>query len=199
MHPIEPLNDILSQIAGQGIRISFLPGEVVWVEAEDFQYFYILEEGSVELSYLDDEGERLIIDIYHAGDFFGAVQMAGLTTKNRTVTALTHCSLYRFTPEQFSDFWDSCPGFSRAVFQVICQRLIRSGDEKACNERLFLRQRVMRVVRENLNESGYFRYGKDVLRGMVGSSTRSLNRTLLDLAESGEILYESGTIKPVDR
>lgn len=199
MDLMRPLNEILPQIAGQGTKITCLPGDVIWVEADDFQYFYIIEKGSVELSYLDDEGERLIIDIYHGGDFFGAVQMAGLTTKNRTVAALTHCSAYRFTREQFEEFWDSIPGFSKAIFQGVCHRLIRSGDEKACNERLFLRQRVMKAVRENLNEAGYFRYGKDVLRGMVGISTRSLNRTLLDLAESGEILYESGTIRPADR
>lgn len=187
--------DMSEEMAGKGELIQLPPGSVVWIESDEDKRFYVIREGSVELSYEDYEGERLIIDIYHAGEFFGEIQMAGLETRNRMITSLTYCELICFTKPQFWKFWDKEKGFSKTIFEMLCKRLIRSGDEKAFCDRVFLRQRVLKIIAENVNEVGYFLYNKDVLRGLSGVSIRSLNRTLHDLAESGAILYEQGAIK----
>ncbi|HZK29070.1 MAG TPA: Crp/Fnr family transcriptional regulator [Clostridia bacterium] len=189
------LDNLPNNIVEQGRRLMFSPCEVIWRESQAFEYFYIIQQGSVKLTHEDEIANSLIIDIYHPGDFFGEIQMAGLKTSSRMITSLTNCEILRFTKQQFQTLWHDCPPFSIAVFRVLCQRMSRSGDDKAFSERAFLRHRVYRIIKANLNSSGYFRYDKEILREIACVSLRSLNRSLKELENDRLIELDRGTIK----
>jgi len=190
------LMDTLSKsVLSTAKRVTFGPGDHVVHAVTPVSHFYILSKGTVKLIYEDDSARPLIIDLYHAGDFFGEMEMLGMKTDDRSIVALTDCELYQFTKEQFFQMWSHCSEFSKYILYVHCDRLIRSGNDKIHSECMFLREKIFEIIQANLNEASYFMYTKDILAEMAGVSIRSLNRALAELEDLKLIVTSSGTIR----
>ena len=174
--------------------LHFAPGEYIKRAGDDFDRFCILQKGSCKLVY-ESDNTSLIIDLYHAGDFFGEMEAIGMQTTDRSLIALTECEVLCFTKEQFRHMWSTCSDMSMYIFTVHCERLMRSGNDKIDSECMFLREKVFRLIQQNLNEQNYFMYTKDILAEMAGVSMRSLNRSLSELKQLRLISIQSGAIR----
>ena len=174
--------------------LQFAAGEYIKRAGDDFDHFCILIKGSCKLVY-EAENTSLIIDLYHVGDFFGEMEAIGMQTTDRSLIALTDCEVYRFTKEQFHHMWTTCSDMSMYILTVHCERLMRSGNDKIDSECMFLREKVFRLIQQNLNEQNYFLYTKDILAEMAGVSMRSLNRSLSELKQLRLISISSGAIR----
>ena len=108
---------------------------------------------------------------------------------------VTDCEVLRFTREQFHHMWSTCSDMSMYILTVHCERLMRSGNDKIDSECMFLREKVFRLIQQNLNEQNYFLYTKDILAEMAGVSMRSLNRSLSELKQLRLISISSGAIR----
>ena len=84
---------------------------------------------------------------------------------------------------------------SMYIFTMHCERLMRAGNDKINSECMFLREKVFRLIQQNLNEQNYFLYTKDILAEMAGVSVRSLNRSLSELKQLRLISITSGAIR----
>ena len=188
------LHTIPQTFLQQAVQLRFAPGEYIKRAGDSFDHFCILTSGSCKLVY-EAENTSLIIDLYHAGDFFGEMEAIGMQTTDRSLIALTECEVYRFTKEQFHQMWSTCSEVSMYIMTVLCERLIRSGNDKIDSECMFLREKVFRLIQQNLNEQNYFLYTKDVLAEMAGVSMRSLNRSLSELKQLRLISISSGAIR----
>jgi len=195
-HVAENMFGTLSKSVLQSAEyLTFSPGDYVVGSFTYVSYFYILAKGTVKLIYEDASAHPLIIDLYHAGDFFGEMEVIGMKTDDRSIVALTNCEVYQFTKEQFLDLWNHCSEFSWYILHVHCERLIRAGNDKIHSECMFLREKVFRIIQDNLNRNNYFLYTKDVLAEMAGVSLRSLNRTLAELSDLKLVVTSSGRIR----
>jgi len=186
---------VLRCFPGRYAYIHVEPGDVVTSVNQPAKHFYVLNKGSAKLLYEEANAKSVILDIYHQGDFFGEMEMIGLSTDDRTIIALTHCELYQITKEQFLLLYETCPEFSLSILRVHCERLLRAGDSQVNAECMFLREKVFRLIQDNLNEHGYFVYTKTVLAEMAGVSIRSLNRSLSELEAKELIVVSNGTIR----
>ena len=186
------LNTIPKELLATARYLKYAPGEFIKQSGSSFCHFCILAKGTAKLIYDDSENPPLIIDLYHTGDFFGEMEAIGMQTDDRSIVALTDCELYRFTKEQFLEMWNTCSDLSRYILYVHCERLIRSGDDMIRSESVFLRDKVFRIIQENLNDANYFLYTKDLLAEMAGTSIRSLNRALSELKDAKLISLSSG-------
>ena len=188
------LNTIPRSFLEDAAILRFEPGDYIKQAGDAFDHFCILKSGSCKLVY-EADNVSLIIDLYHAGDFFGEMEAIGMQTSDRSLIALTECEVYRFTKEQFHHMWSSCSDMSMYILTVHCDRLMRSGNDKIDSECMVLREKVFRLIQHNLNEQNYFLYTKDILAEMAGVSVRSLNRSLSELKELRLISVTSGAIR----
>ena len=188
------LNTIPQEFLNDAVVLHFGPGEYIKRAGDDFDRFCILQKGSCKLVY-EAENTSLIIDLYHEGDFFGEMEAIGMQTTDRSLIALTDCQVLCFTKEQFRHMWSTCSDVSMYIFTVHCERLMRSGNDKIDSECMFLREKVFRLIQQNLNEQNYFLYTKDILAEMAGVSMRSLNRSLSELKTLRLISLSSGAIR----
>lgn len=170
-------------------------GEVITSSVQPARHFYVLNKGSAKLLHEEPNAKSVILDIYHAGDFFGEMEMIGLSTDDRSIIALARCELYQVTRDQFMYLYETCSEFSLYILRVHCDRLLRSGDSQINAECMFLSEKVFRLIQDNLNEKGYFIYSKVILSEMAGVSIRSLNRALSELKEKKLITILNGTIR----
>ena len=188
------LNTIPTAFLDAATVLQFEAGEYIKRVGDSFDHFCILRKGSCKLVYETDT-TSLIIDLYHQGDFFGEMEAIGMQTSDRSLIALTACEVYRFTREQFLHMWSSCSEVSMYILTVHCERLMRSGNDKINSECMFLREKVFRLIQQNLNEQNCFLYTKDILAEMAGVSMRSLNRSLAELKQLRLISITSGAIR----
>lgn len=188
------LNTIPKAFLETATLLHFEAGEYIKRTGDSFNHFCILSKGSCKLVY-ETDNTSLILDLYHAGDFFGEMEAIGMQTSDRSLISLTACDVYQFTPEQFHHMWSSCSEVSMYILTVHCERLMRSGNDKIDSECMFLREKVFRLIQQNLNEQNYFLYTKDVLAEMAGVSVRSLNRALSELKQLRLITISSGAIR----
>lgn len=189
------LNTIPPSVLATAELRTFAPGEYIKRSGASFCNFCILASGTAKLIYEDRNAQPLIIDLYHTGDFFGEMEAIGMQTDDRSIIAMTDCKVYQYTKDQFLEIWNTCSALSRYILQIHCERLIRAGDDKINSECMFLREKLFRLIQENLNSSNYFLYTKDVLAEMAGTSIRSLNRALAELCEMKLIVVSSGSIR----
>ena len=190
-----PFSLLSPDLLAQAQVIRKAPGEYVTQAGIPVEHFYLMRSGLAKLIYDPSDGDPLILDLYHEGDFFGEMEMVGVDYSDRSIVAMTECVLYQFTRDGFFRLWRACPDFSLYVLQLHCQRLLRSGNDKIYAERLVLKEKVLHLLQLHANEKGYFAYTKDVLSEMAGVSIRSLNRTLAALEESGCVRLSRGTIR----
>ncbi len=189
------LNTISEELLKTAQVVSFRRGEYIKRAGYSFRHFCILAQGSAKLVYDDAVSNPLILEIFHKGDFFGEMEAIGMQTDNRSIVALTDGKLYCFTSEQFLDMWSNHSEVSRYILYIHCERLLREGNDKINAACLFLREKVFRLIQENLNEANYFLYTKDILAEMSGVSIRSLNRILAELKGLNLIQLSGGTIR----
>ncbi len=195
MSPCKLIDSIPPEYLNASERISFSTGAYITSPNEPVKCFYILLSGSAKLVYEGPKGEHLILDLYHAGDFFGEMEIIGLKTVDRAIIALTPCEAFRFSKRQFFDLWDGASTFSHLILYVLSDRLLRAGDDRVYAEQTVLREKVFRIIQNNINARGCFLYTKNILAEMSGISIRSLNRTLKELADSGLIVQSGGTLR----
>ena len=188
------LHTIPQEFLNDAVVLHFEPGAYIKRAGDDFDRFCILQKGSCKLANAA-ENTPLIIDLYHEGDFFGEMEAIGMQTTDRSLIALTNCQVLCFTKEQFRHMWSTCSDMSMYIFTVHCERLMRSGNDKIDSECMFLREKVFRLIQQNLNEQNYFLYTKDILAEMAGVSVRSLNRSLAELKQLRLISISSGAIR----
>lgn len=188
------LNTIPKTLLDGAKLMHFAPGDYIKRAGNSFAHFCILSKGSCKLVYESDT-TSLIIDIYHVGDFFGEMEAIGMQTSDRSLIALTECEVYQFTPEQFHRMWSCCSDVSMYILTVHCKRLLSAGNDKIDSECMFLREKVFRLIQQNLNEQNYFLYTKDILAEMAGVSMRSLNRSLSELKQLRLISITAGAIR----
>ncbi len=189
------LDSIPPEYLNASEHVQFGAGAYITSPDEQVKSFYILISGSAKLVYEGTKGEHLILDIYHSGDFFGEMEMIGLKTSDRAIVALSPCEAYRFSRRQFFDLWNGAGDFSALVLYVLSNRLLSAGDDKVYAEQTVLREKVFRIIQNNINSRGCFLYTKAILAEMAGVSTRSLNRTLKELIEAGLITQVNSTIR----
>ncbi len=178
------------------VNVSFSPGETITSIEQPARHFYVLNKGSAKLIHEEPSAKSVILDIYHPGDFFGEIEMIGLSPNERTIVAMTQCDLCKIERTQFLYLYETCPEFSLHILRVHCERLLRTGDSQIHAECMVLRKKVFRIIQDHLNNhSNYFLYTKAVLAEMAGVSIRSLNRVLSELEAEKLIVVSNGTIR----
>jgi len=68
-------------------------GEVLYRQGDSADAFYLIESGSVQMSYVTEDGRMLPSKVHRKADVFGASGVYGSGTRRDTATALEDCTL----------------------------------------------------------------------------------------------------------
>lgn len=100
---------------------------VIFHENDQGGVLWIINRGKVELSVVDEEDEKVIVDILEEGEFFGEMSLLDGGTRSTTAIALT--DVHAFTLER-DDFLDLLRHRSDTAFDVVSAlaRRIRKTD-----------------------------------------------------------------------
>jgi CRP/FNR family transcriptional regulator, cyclic AMP receptor protein len=108
----------LAQIAGLADEIDLREGKVLIREGERGREFFVLLEGSAEVT---KDGRR--INTLRAGDFFGEIALVSNSPRTATVAAISPVHTLVITDRSFRRLLDEQPEIQRKVLVALAERL----------------------------------------------------------------------------
>ena len=122
----------------------FRGGEVVFRADQTGGTLYIVQSGQVELSIVDDDEEKLVLEMLESGDFFGELSLLDGGSRSATATATQRTDTLVLERHEFLDLMLQKPHMAQDVMVALAKRIRRTDN--------LLRQRVSRNVNEIADE-----------------------------------------------
>lgn len=136
--------DELAALAAIMDEQAFRAGHVIFKAEESGGTLYIIQAGQVELSIVDDDGEKLVLDLLESGDFFGELSLLDGGTRSATATTTQRSDMLVLQRHEFLDLLLTKPHMAQDVMVALAKR-VRHTDN-------LLRRHVSRNVNEIVEE-----------------------------------------------
>src|SRR5512138_3174469 len=137
-------DDEIAAIAEIMDEVRFKPGQTIFTADELGGTLYIIQAGQVELSIVDDDGEKLVLEIMESGDFFGELSLLDGGNRSATATATQRTDTLVLERHEFLDLMLQKPHMAQDVMVALAKRIRRTDN--------LLRRRVSRNVNEIADE-----------------------------------------------
>jgi uncharacterized membrane protein len=138
-------NDEIAAIAEIMDEVRFKPGQVIFTADQLGGTLYIIQAGQVELSIIDDDGDKLVLELMESGDFFGELSLLDGGTRSATATATQRTDTLVLERHDFLDLMLQKPHMAQDVMVALAKRIRRTDN--------LLRRRVSRNVNEVADET----------------------------------------------
>jgi CRP/FNR family cyclic AMP-dependent transcriptional regulator len=147
------------------------------------------------------EGKAVILNIINEGEIFGEIALLDGKERTADATAMTDCELLVVVRRWFLLLLER-PVMTRALLNVLCERLRRTSEQLEDVLFLDLEARIAKILLRFAEEGGAPQPGSRVVLGMsqrelgnlVGASREKVNRQLQAWRRAGIITIEEGTI-----
>src|SRR5258707_345181 len=173
--------------------------EFVFVEGEQPKYVYFVDKGLVKTFKATSEGKELITGLHGSGDFFGFVSLLEDKPSNESAIILKESNIYTIPQQDFQTLIYGNKEVARKFISMLASNLYEAENKLIELAYLPVRQRVAALLlklnsqAESSNGDKFITVARKDLSGMVGTTTESLNRTLVDFKNEGLIeIYDKG-------
>jgi len=137
-------SDEIAAIAEIMDEVPFKLGQVIFTADQLGGTLYIIQSGQVELSIIDDDGEKLVLEVMEAGDFFGELSLLDGGNRSATAAATQRTDTLVLERNEFLDLMLQKPHMAQDVMVALAKRVRRTDN--------LLRTRVSRNVNEVADE-----------------------------------------------
>lgn len=137
-------NEELAALAALMDEEHFRSGQVIFRAEETGGNFYIIQAGQVELSIIDDDDEKLVLELLESGDFFGELSLLDGGNRSATATAIQGTDVLVLERHEFLDLMLQKPHMAQDLMVALAKRIRRTDN--------LLRRRVSRNVNEIVEE-----------------------------------------------
>ena len=197
--PPHTLEDPLDYLPHSSI-IAYKKGQLIYQQNEPSTNLYLIVEGKVKVSFIAENGDQGILDIYQQDEFFGESVFLNLTQRGDQATALESTKLMAWTSAAIEDVIMRRPRLAVALLQVLAQRSlhlaqrIESFSEDTIEGRLAraLIRFSERFGKETEDGDGSIRmpaFTHEVLSQYVGTAREMINRCMVEFRRKGFIKY----------
>jgi uncharacterized membrane protein len=107
-------------------EVSFQAGQQLFHERDQGGICYVLRSGRVELSVIDENGEKLIVDVLEPGELCGELSMLDGGSRSATAVALTAVEAVVLERPEFVDFIQKRPDAALDVLAALTKRIRRA-------------------------------------------------------------------------
>lgn len=197
----------IDAIAGSFRETHYDMGHVIQHAGDPAERLSIVAAGMVRLVRPTPDGQDVLLEIRHPGDFFGSLAMLGDTVFAEDVTAHTFCCILHASAEDFRRLLERYPSAAMATLSFVAGRL---RDAHETIEQLSARpveQRIARTLVKLVNRTGR-RRGVDVLidmplsrqdlADMTGTTVETASRVVSELRRDGVVASGRGWIAVSD-
>jgi len=165
--------------------------EFLFAEGEQPKYVYFIDCGLVKTFKSTHDGKELITGLYRNGDFLGFVPLLEGSLNNESAIVLKESQIQMMPQQDFLTLIYSNREIARKFMSMLARNLCEAGNMLLDLAYQSVRHRVAAVLIKLSDQSDPANQSitlarKDLSR-MVGTTTESLNRTIMDFKNEGLI------------
>src|SRR6266446_2542682 len=101
--------------------LDYPKGRMIYNQDQSSSGLYLVMEGRVVVSRLADKGHQIVLDIYHADDFFGETVFLNLPHRTEQATALENARLMTWSAPALEEILLRRPRLGVALVQMLVQ------------------------------------------------------------------------------
>lgn len=193
---------MVSQIFAGCAPDVFPAGKSLFMQDDPPERIYGLLSGTVEISILSPEGDKLVANLVQPPSLIG--EIGCLDGAERTASAIcrTACSIVSLSRAQLLDRLERDPKLSLAVIAFLCRRLrwvsSELGDQTFLDIESRLAKRLLMLSQTLAGKDGWIAISQSELAQTLGATRESINKTLNDWRSQGLIDIKRGQLKLVN-
>lgn len=189
----------LAKIASLGTRKTFLKGSVILMEDEIGSALFIIIDGKVKVSRLDETGREVILSILGPGEVFGEMSLLDGMKRSATVSALTDTEVLIIYRDDFLNLLNKHPQIAISLLKELTQRLRKADMQIKSLSLKDAQGRVGCVLIMLADDLGKMYKGHVIVEGlptqqdlanMAGTSRETVSRILSKFEKMGLIKIE---------
>jgi CRP-like cAMP-binding protein len=109
-------------------QVNFLANDILFNEGDVGFYFYIIQEGEVEVYRQSTQGEKKILDTISAGQALGEFALVTQRPRSASARAITSGSAYKVSEENYQKLLGELPGWAVAILEGLIERLRKTSE-----------------------------------------------------------------------
>jgi len=102
--------------------VVFNPGQVIFLEYEPGDGFYVIQSGKVKISKVVKENEKML-DILEPGDVFGEMAIIENAPRSATAVAMNNVKALSFNKQNFEMLLQSNPAMALKLLKIFAKRI----------------------------------------------------------------------------
>ena len=102
----------------------FKKGQLIYNQDQPSTCIYLVIEGKVKVSRMEDDGRQVVMDIYQPDEFFGESAILNLPHRSEQAVALDNTRLMAWSGAEIEDMVTKRPRLAVALLQILAQRSI---------------------------------------------------------------------------
>ncbi|MCB0472315.1 MAG: response regulator [Flavobacteriaceae bacterium] len=200
---IKTIDQLKNYFTDEGEEYSYKAGETLYHEGDNSNYIYLIYNGVVKASKIDEQGKELITGLYRDDDLFGFTSFTQNITYQETVIAIENTVVFKVLKSKLKELLlknhnitlNLIDYFSDNVSEVkeqLLQMAYSSVRKKTANTILQFTEKIQP------GHSAGIKISRSDLANVAGVATETFIRTLSDLKKDGLIDIEGRNIRVLD-
>ena len=189
----------LNKIAERMIQRTYTKGQMILLEDDLGQTFFVIAEGSVKITRLSDDGREVILAMLGESDFFGEMSLLDGAGRSANVVALESSEVLTLARNDFLEILEEYPKISISFLEELTQRIRKSDQQIESLSLSDVEQRIGITLIRLAEELGSIKHGtvkinnlpyQQDIANMAGTSRETVSRTFKLLEEKGLVTRE---------
>ena len=189
----------LNKIAERMVQRAYTKGQMILLEDDLGQTFFVIAEGSVKITRLSDDGREVILAMLGESDFFGEMSLLDGAGRSANVVALEESEVLTLARNDFLDILQQYPKISISLLEELTQRIRKSDQQIESLSLSDVEQRIGITLIRLAEELGTIKQGSVKIKNlpyqqdianMAGTSRETVSRTFKLLEEKGLVTRE---------
>lgn len=124
--PQKALEDPLAHLPCSSIS-EYRKGQVIYNQDQPSTSLHLVIEGKVKVCRMAEDGRQVVVDIYHADEFFGESAFLSSAAREEQAIALESTKAMTWSAAEIEDLVTRRPRLAIALLQILVQRSIDFG------------------------------------------------------------------------
>jgi CRP/FNR family transcriptional regulator, cyclic AMP receptor protein len=189
----------LNKIAERMVLRVFTKGQMILLEDDLGQTFFVIAGGSVKITRLSDDGREVILAMLGESDFFGEMSLLDGAGRSANVVALEPSEVLTLARNDFLEILQDYPKISISLLEELTQRIRKSDQQIESLSLSDVEQRIGITLIRLAEELGTIKRGSVKIKNlpyqqdianMAGTSRETVSRTFKLLEEKGLVTRE---------
>ncbi len=184
----------LEKISKVAMRHTYRKDNMLLIEEEIGSTMFIIIDGRVKISRINDDGREVILSILSEGDFFGEMSILDGQTRSANVVTLEDSVILVIRREDFLQMLHDYPQIAINLLKELAHRLRRSDSQIKSLSLQNATGKVASTLLRIAYDSGRIHLGQveiprlppqQDLANMAGTSRETISRVIKSLSEKG--------------